>query len=151
MFETAAFVTGVVYYHQFMDKFHRWFPRLQLRRFRRLLAHAQQHSPYLKQKYRGIDSSTAVPADVPAITKAEMMANFEGIVTNRRIRRADVEAFVSNPANVGRLFLDKYPLLHTSGSQCSSKIPERFAVCFPCKWRAVTRCRKRGRRFLLTS
>jgi phenylacetate-coenzyme A ligase PaaK-like adenylate-forming protein len=117
MFETAAFVAGVVYYHQFMDKFHRWFPQIQLRRFRRLLAHAQRHSPYLKQKYRGIDARTARPTDVPAITKAEMMAHFDDIVTNRRIRRRDVEAFVADKSNVGTFFLGKYPVLHTSGSQ----------------------------------
>lgn len=117
MFETAAFIAGVVYYHQVLDKLHRWFPQIQIRRFRRLLAHAQNHSPYLKQKYRGIDPNRANPTDVPPITKAEMMANFDGIVTHRRIRRVDVERFVSDPANVGKLFLDKYPVLHTSGSQ----------------------------------
>lgn len=117
MFETAAFVLSVVYYHQALHKFHRWFPQVQLRRFRQLLAHSQRHSPYLKNKYRGIDPRFAVPTDVPVMTKAEMMANFDGIVTNRRIRRQVVERFVSHPNNVGKFFLGKYPVLHTSGSQ----------------------------------
>lgn len=117
MFETVSFALGVVYYSEFLKYFHGLFPRMQMRRFRRLLAHAQLHSPYLREKYRGIDPRTAQPADVPWITKAEMMANFDGIVTNRRIRRDDVAEFVSDPANVGRLFLGKYPILHTSGSQ----------------------------------
>lgn len=117
MFETAAFVLGVVYYHQVLDKLHRWFPNIQRMRFRRLLAHAQRKSPYLKYKYRGIDARAALPTDVPPITKAEMMANFDEIVTNRRIHRKAVEEFVSKPTNVGKLFLGRYPVLHTSGSQ----------------------------------
>src|SRR5262245_47579745 len=117
MFETAAFVLGVVYYHQVLHKLHPWFPRIQLRRFRRLLAHAQRRSPYLAKKYRGIDPRRALLSDVPPITKAEMMANFDGIVTHRGVRRNEVESFVADPSNVGKHFLGKYPVLHTSGSQ----------------------------------
>src|SRR5262245_42061023 len=117
MLESASFALAVVYYSEAVKKLHRRFPQIQLRRFRRLLAHAQKHSPYLRQKYRGIDPRQAQLADVPVITKAEMMANFDCVVTDRRIRLVDVEKFVADRANVGRYLLNKYPVLHTSGSQ----------------------------------
>jgi phenylacetate-CoA ligase len=39
------------------------------------------------------------------------------VVTVDDVRRADVEAFFSDPSNLGKLYLDKYALSHTSGSQ----------------------------------
>src|SRR5207249_8790749 len=47
----------------------------------------------------------------------ELMANFDAVVTARRVRRADVEAFVAAPAHLGRRYLGRYAVCHTSGSQ----------------------------------
>lgn len=48
-----------------------------------------------------------------------MMANFEDVLTDRRIRRSDVECFMAEPGNLGKLFLGRYGICHTSGSQGS--------------------------------
>lgn len=117
MFEALRFIAGVPYYDHLTALCGRWLPQIQLRRFRKLLMFARGRSPYLREKYRGIDPRRATPHDVPPMTKSEMMTHFDGIVTDRRIRRRDVEAFTADPANVGRLFLNRYPVLHTSGSQ----------------------------------
>lgn len=117
MYETLVFIGSVIYFNQILLRCRDRLPAIQLGRFRKLLAHAQKHSPYLREKYRGLDPRNVVPADVPPITKAEMMEHFDGIVTDRRITRRAVEAFTADPANVGTLFLGRYPVLHTSGSQ----------------------------------
>ena len=36
------------------------------------------------------------PADLPTLTKAEMMAHFDEIVTDRRVSRAGLERFIAN-------------------------------------------------------
>ena len=45
------------------------------------------------------------------------MDNFDRVVTVDDVRRADVEAFFADRSNLGKLYLDKYALSHTSGSQ----------------------------------
>ncbi|MEW4571206.1 phenylacetate--CoA ligase family protein [Tautonia sp. JC769] len=45
------------------------------------------------------------------------MANFDQVVTDPSIRRAELERFLDNPANEGRRFLGRYIASHTSGSQ----------------------------------
>jgi phenylacetate-coenzyme A ligase PaaK-like adenylate-forming protein len=46
-----------------------------------------------------------------------MMANFDALVTDRRVTRQRVERFIAEPANLGRAFLGRYAVCHTSGSQ----------------------------------
>jgi phenylacetate-coenzyme A ligase PaaK-like adenylate-forming protein len=89
----------------------------QERRLRRLIRHAAEHSPFYADKYRGLDLDRCGLTDLPTVTKAELMADFDRAVTDPTVRRADLEAFVDDPANVGRRFLGRYPVCHTSGSQ----------------------------------
>src|SRR5262249_23731777 len=44
-------------------------------------------------------------------------AHFDRVVTDPAVRRADVERFVDDPENAARLFLGRYAICHTSGSQ----------------------------------
>jgi phenylacetate-coenzyme A ligase PaaK-like adenylate-forming protein len=99
-------------------------------RLRRLLRHAAQHSPFYAEKFRGIDLGHCALDDLPVTTKGEMMAHFDQVVTDPLVRRADLERFIDDPANVGRLFLDRYPVCHTSGSQGQSLlvVQDRMAV-----------------------
>src|SRR5262249_34029683 len=55
-------------------------------------------------------------------TKTELMAHFDQVVTDPEVRRADLEQFLEDLGNVGRLFLGRYPVCHTSGSQGQSLI-----------------------------
>lgn len=89
----------------------------QERRLRRLLALAAERSPFYRAKYRGIDLARCGLDELPTTNKAELMAHFDEVVTDRAVTRAGLEAFVDDPANVGKLFLGKYPACHTSGSQ----------------------------------
>jgi phenylacetate-coenzyme A ligase PaaK-like adenylate-forming protein len=91
--------------------------RLQRKRLERLVRFAAARSPLYREKYRGIDLDRFELSELPTTSKPELAARFEDSLTDRRIRRADVEAFVENPANLGRWFLDRYAVSHTSGSQ----------------------------------
>src|SRR5947209_9833702 len=86
-------------------------------RWRRLLRYAAGHSPFSRQRLAGLDLDCGRPADLPPLTKVEMMAHFDALVTDRRVRRADVEQFMADPANLGRFYLGRYAVCHTSGSQ----------------------------------
>jgi phenylacetate-coenzyme A ligase PaaK-like adenylate-forming protein len=90
---------------------------VQRERWRRLLHHAASHSPYYQSRLRGLDLDRCRPAEVPVLTKAEMMEHFDAIVTDRRIRLASVRQFLADPGNVGRLYLGQYAVCHTSGSE----------------------------------
>jgi phenylacetate-CoA ligase len=90
---------------------------LQARRLRRLLRHAADRSPFYRQKFKGIDLRACSLADLPVTTKGELMERFDEVVTDPGVRRADLERFIDDPANVGRLFQGRYPVCHTSGSQ----------------------------------
>src|SRR5689334_8453786 len=64
---------------------------LQQRRLRQLLHHAARHSPFYRQRFRGIDLAACSLADLPTLTKAELMAHFDEVVTDRGVTRAGVE------------------------------------------------------------
>lgn len=86
-------------------------------RWRRLLRHAAIHSPFYHRRLRGLDLDHCRPSEVPVLTKAEMMQHFDEIVTDHRIRLTDVNQFMTDPDNIGRFYLGRYAVCHTSGSQ----------------------------------
>src|SRR4051812_44669638 len=61
------------------------FRAVQERRWRELIRHAASHSPFSRERLRSLDPSRCRPADVPPLTKSEMMANFDAIVTDPRV------------------------------------------------------------------
>ena len=110
----ALLVTHIVHVPQ-------WRParveRLQRKRLRRLVRFAAKRSPLYREKYRGIDLNRFELSQLPTTNKLEVASNFEESLTDRHIHRADVERFTENPDNLGRWFLDRYAVSHTSGSQ----------------------------------
>lgn len=90
---------------------------VQQTRLRKLVEWARRRSPYYRQLYRGLGAHGFALQDLPITRKSELMAHFDEVVTDPAIRRRELEAFVDNPDNEGRLFLGKYAVSHTSGSQ----------------------------------
>jgi phenylacetate-coenzyme A ligase PaaK-like adenylate-forming protein len=90
----------------------------QLRKFRRLVAHAQRHSPYYRELIArlGINPATCVPTDFPVLTKREVIRHFDDIVTDRRITRERVGEFLARSCNPEELLDGRYHVLHTSGT-----------------------------------
>jgi phenylacetate-coenzyme A ligase PaaK-like adenylate-forming protein len=91
--------------------------RLRRRRLGRLVRFAVRRSSFFRDKYRGIDLNHFALTDLPPTTKEELMAHFEDAVTDPRIRRNEIEGFLEDPDNLGRWYLGRYALSHTSGSQ----------------------------------
>ncbi|MBN9519780.1 phenylacetate--CoA ligase family protein [bacterium] len=90
---------------------------VQERRLRQLLCFAADRSPFYRDRLRGLDLDHCPLTAIPPTNKAELMADFDRVVTDATVRRADLERFVDDPANVGKRFLDRFPVCHTSGSQ----------------------------------
>jgi phenylacetate-coenzyme A ligase PaaK-like adenylate-forming protein len=90
---------------------------LQERRLRELLLHAVRFSPFYARRFRGIDVTQCSLRDLPTVTKAEMMAHYEEVLTDRRLGKAELQDFIADPGNLGKYFLDRYAVGHTSGSQ----------------------------------
>lgn len=86
-------------------------------RFRKLLRYANENSPYYRKRFQGINLETCAITDLPTLTKSEMMANLDDILTDPAVRREDLERFMSEPANVGSYYKGEYAVCHTSGSQ----------------------------------
>ncbi len=86
-------------------------------RLRSLLAFAVERSPYYRRRFAGIDVARCALSDLPTLTKPEMMENFDELVTDRRLKKADLGRFVDDTRNLGRLYLGSYAISHTSGSQ----------------------------------
>ncbi len=91
--------------------------RIQEKRFRAMLRYAVKHSPYYKRRFSGIDVETCKATDIPILTKPEMMEHFDELVTDPRIKKADIQKFVAESSNLGKLYLGRYGVSHTSGSQ----------------------------------
>jgi phenylacetate-coenzyme A ligase PaaK-like adenylate-forming protein len=90
----------------------------KLRRFRELVRLAQQRSPYYADiiKTRGLDPANCVPTDFPVLTKALLMANFDRIVTDRRITKQGIADFLTRSTDPNDFLLGEYRVLHTSGT-----------------------------------
>jgi phenylacetate-coenzyme A ligase PaaK-like adenylate-forming protein len=86
------------------------------RRFDALVAHARVHSPFYRASYRSLPGSGLSPSDLPIVTKSALMANFDGWVTDRRVRLREVARFLGDHDHVGELYLDRYVVWKSSGS-----------------------------------
>lgn len=91
--------------------------RLARWRLNRLVKHAIRHSPFYREKYRGISSGEFTLADLPPVSKAELAANLQDTLTDPRLRVDDISLFLADASNVGRWFRGRYAVSHTSGSQ----------------------------------
>jgi phenylacetate-CoA ligase len=91
---------------------------IKLRTFRALVRHANAHAPYYANiiRERGISLDTCTPADFPVLTKPLLMANFDGIVTNRRVTKKIVADFLSRSTDPKDMLLDDLTVMHTSGT-----------------------------------
>jgi phenylacetate-coenzyme A ligase PaaK-like adenylate-forming protein len=114
--ETVCFASRVLYRSRLSRSAPAKVARLQELRLRRLLLNAVERSRFYRDKFRGIDVARCRIEDLPITTKAEVMERFDDLVTDPEVRRSDLERFMENSENVGKLFLGRYPVCHTSGS-----------------------------------
>jgi len=87
--------------------------RHQARHLVALREYALRHSPFYRDFHRGLESAPL--QDLPILTKATLMERFDNLVTDRRLRLDDLEAFLRSDQS-GDRYLGRYVVLATSGS-----------------------------------
>jgi phenylacetate-CoA ligase len=94
-------------------------PRLlayQHARFLRLVRYAQVFSPFYADLYRGIEIDGALNVTrLPVVTKRLLMEHFETVVTDPRLRRAELERHLS-VAREDESYLSRYRVVATAGT-----------------------------------
>src|SRR4029079_2581236 len=55
-------------------------------------------------------------SSLPPVTKGELMARFDDWVTDERLNRHGVEAFLADRSHIGDRYLDRYVIWKSSGS-----------------------------------
>lgn len=85
-----------------------------------IVAHARTSSPFYRHLYREVmpagPSGGVVLAELPPVTKQELMANFDDWVADPALTWARVEAFLAGPSLAGTPFLGRYFVCTTSGT-----------------------------------
>ena len=88
------------------------------RKFRELARHALALSPYYANiiRERGIDLEVCTPADFPLLTKSLLMANFNDIVTDRRVTKQVIAEFLARSKDPKEKLFNRLTVMHTSGT-----------------------------------
>jgi phenylacetate-coenzyme A ligase PaaK-like adenylate-forming protein len=80
------------------------------------VAHARERSSYFRELYRGLPLDRVVLQDLPPVTKPQLMASFDGWVTDPAVTRAGVEAFVADPDRIGSTYTGRHFVCSSSGT-----------------------------------
>jgi phenylacetate-CoA ligase len=91
----------------------------QQERLRVLLGHAAAHSPFHARRLRGLDPARFEVGDLarlPVMTKSQMMAEFDDVVTDRRLSRRLAEQHLAASPHEPGLLLGEYVCLASGGS-----------------------------------
>ncbi len=85
------------------------------KRLRDLVKYVRENSPFYKELYSGIGEDYKL-TDLPPVTKPQMMASFDDVLTDRSITMKKIEEFTSDLDNIGHKIDGKYLVFKTSGS-----------------------------------
>jgi phenylacetate-coenzyme A ligase PaaK-like adenylate-forming protein len=83
-----------------------------------LLATTKARSPWHRERLRHVDATSFAEADLPSVptmTKADLMENFDAVVTDPRLTRDIVDAYVEQLPENPYLF-DRYLVIASGGS-----------------------------------
>ncbi len=89
--------------------------RLRRRRLDGLVRYAREYSPFYRRLYADLPGDFRLE-ELPAVSKPEMMAQFDRVLTDRRVTMQRIEGFTRDPDHVGRMIDGKYLVFMTSGS-----------------------------------
>jgi putative adenylate-forming enzyme len=107
----------VLWRRQMLERASRWdratLQQHQLRRVAALRRFVARRSPFYQRFHRGLENRPLQA--LPVLTKGAMMEHFDELVTDRRVRLADADAFLRGTPGPD-LFQGRYVVLATSGS-----------------------------------
>ncbi len=94
---------------------------IQEKRFRKLLKYVLKNSEFYREYYgeHGINLEnykTVNIKELPTINKSILMKNYDKLVCKSDLKKAELEKFIGNISNRGKLYKDKYHVIHSSGS-----------------------------------
>lgn len=94
---------------------------MQDKKLRKLLRYAYRHSAYYRRTFDEIGITKAqlgtLPLSAfPTMDKATLMAHFDEIVTDRKLKQRELRMFDEKSPIDEKLFMGKYHLVHSSGS-----------------------------------
>ena len=89
--------------------------KLQEKRLKELVDYARKYSPFYMRLYSGIGEAYTL-SELPPVTKPQMMASFDDVLTDRNINMKRIDAFTSDIDNIGHKLDEKYLVFKTSGS-----------------------------------
>src|SRR6187200_1626164 len=107
----------------------------QRERVQALVAHAVTNSPYYREAL-GTDAAERPLSELPTLPKATMMAEFDRVVADPRLRLADLQAHLASP-DPSQSFLGAYRVATTSGTTGRRSIVA-FTHDEAAAWRAVS-------------
>ena len=84
-------------------------------RLKKLVLFSKANSPFYKNLYQHTGADFRL-ADLPPVSKPEMMADFDRVVTDRHVSMKRVDEFCEDLDHVGRMLDGKYLVFKTSGS-----------------------------------
>lgn len=90
--------------------------RRQETRLAALVAHARARSRFFQSLYRHLPPEGIGLRDLPPVTKRALMASFDDWVTDPRVTRAGVEAFVADPARIATPYAGEYFVCTSAGT-----------------------------------
>jgi len=85
-------------------------------RLANLIAYARARSPFYKDLYSSLPAGIRDHQELPPVSKPELMESFDEWVTDPKVTRNGVEAFVRDTDLVGSYYLDQYAIWTTSGT-----------------------------------
>ncbi len=88
---------------------------VQKKRLKALVRIAKEKSPFYRELYAGIGGDPSLN-DIPPVSKPELMAHFDDVLTDRGITMDRINDFTRDPDNIGRMIDGKYLIFKTSGS-----------------------------------
>ncbi len=88
---------------------------LQQKRLKSLVKFAKENSPFYQKLYAEIGDAFSL-SDLAPVSKPELMAHFDDVLTDRAITVARIDDFTQDLDNIGRMIDDKYLIFKTSGS-----------------------------------
>ncbi len=90
--------------------------KFQQTQLQSLVRHAMANSAFYRELYKDIvvDENMAI-TDLPAINKTMMMENYDQVVTDPRLKLADLQGFIPQ-VKFGDNYLDQFRVFTTSGS-----------------------------------
>jgi phenylacetate-CoA ligase len=81
-----------------------------------MIEFARGHSPLYRHMWRELPQHGLTLVDLPVATRRQLMARFDDWVTDARIHRVDVEAFLADRTHIGDCYRNRYLVWKSSGT-----------------------------------